>query len=136
MWSYGYAINESGQVAGEAASKRSGERAFRYTDGSEMEDLGILPIEGRSVTSYSEAWAINASGQVIGTSGNGTTGISREFLSTDATGMLDLADLITVPPEGFDTNSLCVEAINDFGEVCGRASVAGVMEPVLLTPIE
>ena len=35
-------------VAGEAASKRSGERAFRCADSAVVKDLGFLPVEGRT----------------------------------------------------------------------------------------
>lgn len=64
------AINESGQIVGRSFSSSTSGRAFLYR-GDEggvapVEDLGVL-VPGRDT--YSEAWAINDRGQVVGESG-------------------------------------------------------------------
>src|SRR5215210_1189024 len=64
------AINASGQIAGRTYSSSTSGRAFlsrKDGDGpAPMKDLGVL-VPGKDT--YSEAWAINDSGQVVGESG-------------------------------------------------------------------
>jgi len=67
--SYGYGINDSGQVAGYSylADNYQGPHAVRWT-GTVPEDLGTLG----GTSSY--GYGINASGQVAGWSASSTTG--------------------------------------------------------------
>lgn len=94
-----YAINASGQVVGNAHNSL-GDRAFLYSNGA-MTDLGTLGVAPVS----SDASGINASGQVVGTSGG------YAFLYSNGT-MTDLGTL---------GGSWCEPyAINDSGQVVGR----------------
>lgn len=102
--SWGYGINNSGQLVGCAQTSTHTQRAFLY-DGSTMKDLGTLG--GGSST----AWDINNSGQVVGTSKNSDS-IDRAFLY-DGASMIDIG---TLPG---DRRSIGV-AINDHGQVAGH----------------
>jgi|GEM_PF-5919321 len=98
----GTAINDSGQVAGTTTVKE-GHRAFRYTDGVGMVNLGGLRRSDRRNATYdSEATDINSAGQVVGYSPN----VGYPFLWTEANGMLDLWTLIKKPlPQGAEDSS-------------------------------
>ena len=74
-------INDSGQVVVE-----SGDQAFLYSNGT-MTNLGTFPGG-----SYSEATAINASGQVVGWAET-SSGYPDAFLYSDGT-MTDLNSLL------------------------------------------
>src|SRR4051812_44534138 len=65
-----YGINDSGQVVGSVSFAGQGEdaRAFLWQNGGVLRDLGTLTLGG----SYSDAAALNVSGQVVGAAG--TTG--------------------------------------------------------------
>src|SRR5262249_49552018 len=75
-------VNSSGQVVG-FCSGPSGMRAFLWTSGGSMRDLGTLP-GGRT----SRALGINDEGRVVGTA-NGPAGLSA-FVWTEGGGMEDL----------------------------------------------
>jgi len=121
--SLGRAINETGQIAGESAiSQANAIRAFRFTDGAGMANLGTL-----SGGSYSSAYDINNAGQVVGESDSGPI-IKNDFrlkgfplfgkhafLWTDGTGMKDLGHL------GGGTS--LATAISNNGVVVGRSTV-------------
>lgn len=118
LWSNGYGINNSGQVVGGSTAKRAWfERAYRYTDGDGMENLGTID---NSQWSWSRGSAINSQGQVVGPSSISTGGTyidqeNRTFLYTDANGMLDLWSLIENPPPGMTATDVDVYGmtIND-----------------------
>jgi len=89
------AINTSGQIVGWANTSASppntggatSPRAFSYTSGGGMTDLGTLG------GSYSSAAAINTSGQIVGSANtSGNTG-SHAFSYTSSGGMTDLGTL-------------------------------------------
>jgi probable HAF family extracellular repeat protein len=142
-WSNAYAINASGQVAGNAISSVGSEHAFRYTDGQGMKDLGAL-YSGRTggswVSGQAGNRAINSQGHVVGTSSQyAGQRPTRPFLYTDPTGMVDLSTLISNLPAGLDLNTLVPEAINDyaghaFGQISANAVISGTSRPFLLTP--
>lgn len=123
-YSFGLAINASGQVAGNSTSASgNSERFFRYTDGPGLQDLG-------GVGQHNVAWGINASGQVVGTKGQSQ---SRAVLYTDAAGLQDLNALID-PSLGWVL--LGANDINDAHQIVGYASnsFTGLKHAVRLQP--
>ncbi len=117
--SAGFAINDSGQVAGMSNSPQGVLHAFRYTgtpgvDGV-MEDLGTLG------GTFSQAYAINASGQVSGFSGTNGNADTHAFLYTGTLGsggvMTDLGTLGGSGSGGY--------AINAAGHVAGDSAIEG-----------
>jgi probable HAF family extracellular repeat protein len=107
-WDYSYAtaINYRGQVAGRNVASVTGQsHAFRWTTFGGMRFLGTLP----TLSSDSEAVAINASGQVTGISGHA-------FRWTPSDGMQDLGTLGGTYSSG--------AMINDRGQVTGTADTA------------
>ena len=116
---FGNAINDSGQVAGNTfvAGSTTLAHAFRYSGGV-MTDLGTLG--GTS----SAAKAINAAGQVTGTSARASGGVQHAFLSSGGA-MTDLGTLGTTSA-GF--------AVNGSGEVVGISTLStGAIVPFLYT---
>jgi probable HAF family extracellular repeat protein len=105
--SFGWAINDSGQVAG-SSSTASGnsERFVRFTDGSGLQNLG-------GTGEHNVAYGINAAGVVVGTKGQSG---KRAVRYTDASGLQDLNTLID-PSLGW----VLLEAtdINDAGQIVG-----------------
>jgi probable HAF family extracellular repeat protein len=105
--SFGWAINASGQVAGNSTSgSGNSERLFRYTDGAGLQDLG-------GVGEHNVAWGINGSGQVVGTTGQSQ---SRAVRYTDAAGLQDVNTLID-PSLGWVL--LGANDVNDDGQIVG-----------------
>lgn len=80
-----YAINNAGQVAGEALKADYKNRAFLQNPGQPMQDLGVLY---ENPNSYSMAYGINDSGQVVGQAT--ATGGTRAFLKTPGEPMENL----------------------------------------------
>ena len=115
-YSFAYALNDSGQVAGNVTSSSgNSQKLFRYTDGSGMVILG-------GVGEHNSAFGINSKGDVVGegltpessTSGHGW----RALLYTDTAGLVDLNTLID-PALGWVL--LSASDINDAGQISGRA---------------
>ncbi|MCX5891287.1 MAG: HAF repeat-containing protein [Deltaproteobacteria bacterium] len=111
--SYGYGINDAGQVVGRCdSSSYTIYHAFRYSPGSPsvMLDLGTLPAPYDAACSAS---GINAAGQVVGTS-KSSTGLFHAFLYTDGV-MQDLGGLhpTTILSEAY--------GINAAGQVVGNS---------------
>jgi probable HAF family extracellular repeat protein len=107
-------INDKGVIVGSAnAGGTDLGHAVLWSDGS-LQDLGTL---GTGL--YSEAWAVNNLGQVVGWSytdgGNGLRGV-HGFLYSQAEGLVDLT------PES-DTGSAL--DINDAGQVTGYKTALG-----------
>jgi probable HAF family extracellular repeat protein len=99
-------INNAGQVVGKSCGSQC--RAFLYTPGQGMQDLGNLG--GLNST----ALGINNSGQVVGWSYTAGNVQQHPFLWTQQGGMQDLGML-----PGADIGSAI--AINDSGEVVGQS---------------
>jgi probable HAF family extracellular repeat protein len=126
-------INARGDVVGFSNPPGQGDpegefisRAFFWSRGSETAvDLGTLPGD-----LFSEAFAINARGQVVGVSFGGANG-SRAFLWQNGV-MVDLNDLV-------DSDDVLVSAqdINDAGQITGRVRdhVTGVTRTFVATPV-
>ena len=103
--SFGWAINEDGQVAGNSSSASgNSERRFRFTDGIGLEDLG-------GAGQHNNAWGINAAGHVVGCTGGSQ---QRALRFTDESGVEDLNTLID-PSLGWVL--LCAFDINDAGQI-------------------
>lgn len=125
-YSFGWAINESGQVAGSSSSASGNtERLFRFTDGAGLQNLG-------GTGEHNVAWGINASGDVVGTRGQSG---KRAVLFTDAGGLQDLDTLID---GSLGWVVLSAHDINDDGEIVGYASnsFTGQTHAVRLRPTD
>ena len=131
--SLGYGINASGQVVGYSllAPGNGATHAVRWT-GTVAEDLGTL-VGGTS----SEAYSINAIGDVIGmsdTTNNGLNGGYDAFLYSDGT-MYDLTALL-LPGSGVTSLRLGVGAnINDLGQIAAGGLIGGEFHLLILTPV-
>ena len=107
--SFGWAINASGQVAGNLTSASgNSEQLFRFTDGSGLQNLG-------GTGEHNVALGINASGQVVGTRGNSQ---ARALRYTDEAGLQDLNTLID---RSLGWVLLAANDINDAGQIVGYA---------------
>jgi probable HAF family extracellular repeat protein len=98
-------INDLGQVTGFTSRGR----AYRYTDGGELADLGMpagWPI--------SKGTAINNAGQVAVETLTGPTGPNHAYRYTDGVGFVDLGSL--------GGGGSGAKAINSAGQVVGTAS--------------
>ena len=108
-FSFGWAINALGQVAGHSTSASgNSERFVRFTDGMGLENLG-------GVGEHNTAWGINALGHVVGCRGQSQ---KRAVRFTDDAGLQNLDTLID-PSLGWVL--LCAHDINDAGEIVGYA---------------
>jgi hypothetical protein len=113
--SQGFAINTSGQIAGDTDG---GGHFFNHafiTDakGSHMRDLGTLG----GPTNFSTAAAIDSRGEVAGSSTNAAGAIHAFLSGPDGGALADLG----VPPEGVQSNAL---GMNEQGIVVGTWSKA------------
>jgi probable HAF family extracellular repeat protein len=86
--SYANAINDSGTIVGYSTLADGANDAFLWTSASGMQDLGDLPGG-----TFSSAYAIDASGEVVGDSGLSSPAESHAFLWTQTNGMEDLGTL-------------------------------------------
>jgi probable HAF family extracellular repeat protein len=121
---FGWAINASGQVAGNSTSASgNSERFFRFTDGIGLQNLG-------GVGEHNVALGINAAGDVVGTKGRSQ---SRAIRYTGAAGLQDLNTLID-PSLGWVL--LAANDINDAGQIVGYASnsLTGQTHAIRLRP--
>jgi probable HAF family extracellular repeat protein len=119
------AINNSGQVTGEALPFSAQFHAFFY-DGT-MHDIGTL------AGGYSSGWAINDGGQITGEAST-ADGATVAFLYTGSGGMVDLNTLVD-PASGWHLN--IGRGINDAGQITGYGYVGDdqLLHGFLLTPV-
>ena len=114
-----YGINSSGQVAGYSMNSGGFHRAFRFTDGGGLLDLGA--IRG---SAYSNAVAVNDHGQVAGNGDHHPgSGDYTPFRYTDNVGVKDLGTL----PGHYAS---IATGINNHGAVVGESVV---IPPATLT---
>ena len=104
-------INNSGQVVGWGINSSGDYRAFLWSSGAGMQDLGTLG----GTDSYGHG--VNSSGQVAGYSYLTGTTISHAFLYTSGSGMQDLGTLGGDASYGYG-------GVNDSGQVAGYAKTA------------
>ena len=112
--SQGDAINASGQVAGNSQTRTTGINGTHAAlwSGKKAIDLGALaPLAG----SYSIAYGISDSGQVVGSWGLNYG--SHPFLYSNGT-------ITSLPEPGFATNGCEARAINSFGQIAGMCTDA------------
>jgi len=109
-------LNDGGQLAGVSRSAAGGERAFVWSAGGGMLDLGLLPGTGNA-----QAQAINNRGVVTGTADGvpATPPLAFRWSLTD--GMTSLGALAP----GFNGASFG-SALNDAGQIAGAADTAGL----------
>jgi probable HAF family extracellular repeat protein len=101
-WSDATAVNAAGQVVGRYVTEAGMNHAFSWTPASGMIDLGTLGYQS------SDAYAVNDSGTVVGTSG-------QAFVWTSATGMVALT--------GSGGSFSSAVAVNGSGQIAGGAQV-------------
>ena len=96
QYSGAFAVNDRGQVVGLADLSNTTQRAFIWSAGTGMRNLGLL----HASDSYSIAYGINNSAQVVGVSGD------FGFLWQSGSGMQDLGSLGGVGTIAYGINSL------------------------------
>jgi len=107
-FSYGYGINDLGQVTGESTNSNGADYAFLYSSGT-MTNIG------NGSTYVPSGWGINASGQVSATGLDATNDQSHAFLYSAGT----WTDLGTLPGDNFSYGN----GINDSGQITGQSGV-------------
>lgn len=113
-------INNSGQVVGYAMTISGQRHAFLWTSQDGMIDLGTLEMH-----TYSEAYAVNDLGQVVGISSSNPGGTVHSFLWTAENGMIDLGAI----------RGTCVpHDINNQGQVVGVCWGDNLSRAVIWTP--
>lgn len=117
-------INADGTIVGWSITAENVVHAFRYQAGT-MQDLGTLG-------GLSEAFGINAAGQIVGRSRIDGVG-DKAFVYSDAHGMLDLFTLAGGAASGW-SGLLEARAINDLGQIVGTGIIAGETRAFLMTP--
>jgi probable HAF family extracellular repeat protein len=122
---YAWDINDAGQVVGQDGGSR---RAFiTGPDGMGMRDLGTFG--GTFPFNSSEAFGINDTGQVVGSSFVTVEGASifHAFVTgPDGRGMMDLNSLVD-PPQGLIFYE--ATAINNAGQVIASVGTPPIPEP-------
>jgi probable HAF family extracellular repeat protein len=129
-YSIGRAINDSGQVTGDADVPIVGQDFHAFlNDGTMMHDLGTLG--GTSSSGY----GINNKGQVVGIS-QSSNGDDHAFVYSGDSGMVDLNSLID-PLSGWTL--IEADAINDAGQIAATGlhlnDPLSLSHALLLTPV-
>ena len=122
-FSQAYAINNKGQITGDAYTPSSDLHAFLMT-GGKFKDLGVI--------SGSASWGfgINDSGVVVGQSTYGQGGSYHAFVYSGRK-MKDLNNLI---PANSGWELYVANGINEAGKIVGYGTLNGVLHAFVLTP--
>jgi probable HAF family extracellular repeat protein len=126
---YTTGINNAGQIVGYSYTPDDHRwHAFLYSEGTMM-DLGTL-----NGGPFSEAWGINASGQVVGnsTAAPGSTPRNGDHAILYSGGIM--YDLETLVPANTGWQLINATAINDVGQIVGWGFYKGEEAAFLLTP--
>jgi probable HAF family extracellular repeat protein len=128
-YAHALGINESGDVVGRsmyAQSSSTGARAFLYTDGA-----GIIQI-GPGVGFREEAHAINESGAVVGYSGTDSSPFGNAWICAPGAGAIVLNSVVSDPR--FFGYRRAVD-LNDSGQIaCWAIGQTDTAVAVVLTP--
>lgn len=106
-------MNQAGMVVGDSTPEHGIQHGFIH-DGTTMRDLGTLG------GLFSAAVAVNAHGQVVGTSHNGTDPAERGFSWTAAEGMVDLNTRLHAAPRGL--HIMRALAVSDNGSIAALSN--------------
>jgi probable HAF family extracellular repeat protein len=134
VYSFAYDINDSGLVVGASTTSATSftRHAFRTVANQSInpatDDLGTLG--GNFVNS--DAYGVNASGQVVGDCSTSDFNYSHAFLYTDSGPIQDLNELIA-PNSGWTLNYAI--DINNLGQIVGQGTIGNRSRAFLLTPI-
>ncbi|MGO9084011.1 MAG: hypothetical protein ACLQBK_02200 [Candidatus Sulfotelmatobacter sp.] len=112
-------INDTGEIVGNAVFPDGASDAYLWKDGVAT-DLGILDGD-----CYSEAFAINSRGQVVGQSYSCATGTERTFLWENGS----MIDLNTFVPPSSGVQLIEAYALNERGEIGGDGNPPGCVNP-------
>lgn len=134
--SWGFSVNDSGQVVGQSQTQEGGYRAFvSDVNGGTLHDLGVLP--GFPGVNNSQADGINNIGEIVGYSWNTVydpygTNYYHAFVYIGGT-MYDLNSLIP-SDSGFSLTK--ADSINNNGQIAVAAiDSSGETHALLLTPV-
>ena len=124
FWSQAWAINNKGQVTGNAYTKAGGSHAFLMSPAGVLKDLGVLEKFG---TSW--GYGINDAGVVVGQATFGN--FYRAVISTGG----KIKDLNRMIPKGSGWILYEGRGINNGGQiVCSGIRSDGTQHAFLLTP--
>lgn len=132
-WSQAFAINDVGQITGQAYINGDvGADAFLY-DGGVMQDLGTITSPSGGNGQYSNGYGINSTGVVVGESTyqkNAASIVYHAFVYSNGK-MQDLNKLI---PAGSGWVLSTAYGINDAGQIVGYGTHNKQQRAFLLTP--
>jgi probable HAF family extracellular repeat protein len=140
-WSYAYAVNENGQVVGEAQDSSFNYRAFKYFKAFLMGNGGYgfwIDVRQNLGTlagyKHSMAFGINNAGLAVGKAGDfrGEIQPTDRALRFDPSGPINLNNRIPTAP-GWTLYE--AHGINDNGQITGIGKYNGQLHGFLLTPI-
>ncbi len=120
--SYGYGMNDAGQVVGAGTYGSTTATHAALFSGGAVQDLGTLG------GTESLAWGISGSNQIVGYSTN-SGAVRRAFLYENS--MVDLNSLIS-PAAAWVLSE--ARAINNAGQIVGSGVINGATHAFLLTP--